>query len=81
MVGPTGLADLPDCLPAAAYHQPHLAARDADHLSHLLALDPGLLSSYRKRMHQGVVVRPTASDTRNTAATTTHLGHELYHSY
>ena len=69
-MGPTGHADLPDGLPATAHHQPHLAARDADHLSHLLALDPGLKAD-SLRMRHGVVVvcRPTASDARDAAAT------------
>ena len=41
-MGAASHADLSDGLPAAAHDQPHLAAGDADHLGHLLALDPGL---------------------------------------
>ena len=63
-MGSASDADLSDGLPAAAHDQPHLAAGDADHLGHLLALDPGLEAD-SLRMRKGVVVdvsRPTASD-------------------
>ena len=60
---PAGDADLSDGLPPAAHDQPHLAAGDADHLGHLLALDPSL-EAESLRMRQAVVVegRPTASN-------------------